>query len=200
MHIVWDANNVCPNLTLFFPNNLQIANLNVKTKTYHCKQIKVPVCLVVLVVIAQKHFTASTICCLQKLGFVGIVDYHYIFLILNISYTNQIWMRLFQLAQIWFGLLEFTRMFTIYANLNEPFLIYPDVSNRGQVWMKPLQLPKLFDASGIDTNVSNCIQISMKLSYSILRKLNESIWSCPKFIKVVWSYLKLNEGIGSKLN
>ena len=43
---------------------------------YHCKQIKVPAspaCLIILVVIAQKHFTASTICFLQKLGWVGIV-------------------------------------------------------------------------------------------------------------------------------
>jgi len=38
--------NFCPNLVLFFPNNLQTTSLNVKAKIYYCKQIKVSACLI----------------------------------------------------------------------------------------------------------------------------------------------------------
>jgi len=37
-HILWDAKNVCPNSILSLPNNVQTTRLNVKTKTYYCKQ------------------------------------------------------------------------------------------------------------------------------------------------------------------
>jgi len=83
VHVFGDAKNFCPNVILFFPNKLSTANLNVKTKMCHCKKIKVPACLIILVVIPQKHFTASTICCLQKLGLDGMVGYHHMFLILR---------------------------------------------------------------------------------------------------------------------
>jgi len=42
-------------------------------------------------------------------------------------------MSLFQLAQISFGLLQYTQMFITYANLNEPLLLHPDPSNSAQV-------------------------------------------------------------------
>jgi len=45
VHIFGYANNFCPNLILFSPNNVWTASINVKTKTYHCKQIEVPACL-----------------------------------------------------------------------------------------------------------------------------------------------------------
>jgi len=51
-------------------------------------------------------------------------------------------MRLFQLTQIRFGQLQFTQMFITYANLNEPRLPYPDISNSTQVWIKLFQLSK----------------------------------------------------------
>jgi len=44
--IFGDAKNFCQNLILFFPNNVQTASLNLKTKTYHCKQIKVSAWLI----------------------------------------------------------------------------------------------------------------------------------------------------------
>jgi len=46
VHIFGDAKNVCPNFILFFPNNVQTESLNARTKTYHCKQIKVSACLI----------------------------------------------------------------------------------------------------------------------------------------------------------
>jgi len=42
-------------------------------------------------------------------------------------------MRLLQLAQILLGLMEFFQMIIIYANLNEPLLIYPVGSNCNRV-------------------------------------------------------------------
>jgi len=48
----------------------------------------------------------------------------------------------FQLTQIRFGLLQFTQMFITYANLNEPLLLHPDLSNSTQVRVKLFQLPK----------------------------------------------------------
>ena len=48
VHTFGDAKNFCPNLILFFSNNVQTGNLNVKTKMYHCKQIKVSACLTVI--------------------------------------------------------------------------------------------------------------------------------------------------------
>jgi len=42
-------------------------------------------------------------------------------------------MRLFQLTQIRFGLLQFTQMFITYENLNEPLLLYLDISSNTQV-------------------------------------------------------------------
>jgi len=39
------------------------------------KQIKMSAGLIILVVTSQKHFTALTTCCLQKLGLVGMVGY-----------------------------------------------------------------------------------------------------------------------------
>jgi len=73
-------------LTLFFPNNLQTANLNVKLNCTIVNKSFVPACLSISVVIAQKHFTASHIRFLQKLGLVGtwnggLVGCHYVFLI-----------------------------------------------------------------------------------------------------------------------
>jgi len=37
-----------PKFDLSFPNNIKTASLNVKTKTYHCKLIKVSACLISL--------------------------------------------------------------------------------------------------------------------------------------------------------
>ena len=77
-------------------------------------------------------------------------------------------MRLFQVTEIWFGLLQFTQMFSTYANLNETLLdhftqifsivAYPNLNKTvsiTRIRLKPLELPKC----------SDCIQISMKLLY-----------------------------------
>jgi len=52
----------------------------------------------------------------------------------------------------------------IYANLNEPLLIYTDGISFTQVCMNLFQLPK-YDCAGINLNVSNCILNSMKCLY-----------------------------------
>ena len=49
-----------------------------------------------------------------------------------------------ELTQILFGLLQFTEMFITHPNLNEPLLLYQDLSNSTQVGMKLFQLPKLY--------------------------------------------------------
>jgi len=43
--------------------------------------------LEILIVVAEKHFSVSRVCYLQKLGLVGIEGYHYIVLILKIFLT-----------------------------------------------------------------------------------------------------------------
>jgi len=69
-------------------------------------------------------------------------------------------------------MLQFTQIFMTYANLKEPLLLYPDLSNSTQVLTKLFQLPK-FDWA----NVSDCIQISVKLLYitQIGMKLFEAV-------------------------
>jgi len=129
------------------------------------------------------HFIAAATWGLQKLGLDGIVGYHYMFLILNVSNSTQIWMKSLQLSRISFGLLWFAQKFIIYANLNEIHPICPDGSNCTQVWMKLFQLPNMIEAVGIFPNVSNCMQNSMK--HCILRWLNEAVWSSPKVNKAV---------------
>jgi len=106
-------------------------------------------------------------------------------------------MRLFQSAQIWFGLLEFTEMFMIHANLNGPLLICPDVSNCTQVWMELFQLPKLdWGCLGIYPNVSNCTIKHLyipRFQWSCL-KLPQLEWSCstwPKFERSCCHLLKV---------
>ena len=46
VHIFGDAKHFCPNLILLFSNNVQTACLNVRIKTYQCKQIKISACLI----------------------------------------------------------------------------------------------------------------------------------------------------------
>jgi len=79
-------------------------------------------------------------------------------------------MKLFQLAQFWFGLLEFTLIFQIYANLNDTLPIWPDVSMFhlariwmelllfGQSWFSLLDFTQIFPIYG---NIFNFTQIWM---------------------------------------
>jgi len=116
----------------------------------------------IFVVTAAKHLPASTIWCPQKLRVARMVGYYCMFLSCNISKFTQFWMRFYQLTQIWFGLLQFTQMLIIYANLNQPLHPYRDLSNSAQVGMKLFQIPKFDWGCWNYSNVSNCVQISMK--------------------------------------
>jgi len=92
-----------------------------------------------------KILTSITNLMLTKLGLVRMVGCHYKFLILQYFEVypnlNEV---VFQLTQMWFGLLQFIQIFMTYANLNAPLLLPPDLSNSrlSQVWMKLFQLPK----------------------------------------------------------
>jgi len=80
-------------------------------------------------------------------------------------------MKLFQLAQFWFGLLQFAQIFVIYANLNDTLPIGPDVSMFhlervwmelllfGQSWSSLLEVTQIFP---IYENILNFTQIWMK--------------------------------------
>jgi len=91
-------------------------------------------------------------------------------------------MRLFQLAQIWFGLLEFTQMFIMYANRNKFFLIYPDGSTVPKLLF---QLPKFRTC----WNLTKCFYFypNEKWSSSILTKFD---WS---WFEVAQNKIKLFE-------
>ena len=88
------------------------------------------------------HFAASPIWGLQKLRLVGMLAYHFTFLISNVSNSTYFEWGCFKLARIWLVPLSFAQTFVIYANLNESFSICPDDSNCTQVWTKLFQLPK----------------------------------------------------------
>jgi len=61
--ILGDAKSFCPNFILFFPNNVQIESLNVKTKTYNCKHIKVSACLITM---HSSDISTKSICALSS--------------------------------------------------------------------------------------------------------------------------------------
>jgi len=56
-------------------------------------------------------------------------------------------------------------MFIISANLKEPLLIYPVGSNCAMFERSCFTYPNLIKAVGLYSNVSECIQISMKRLY-----------------------------------
>jgi len=110
------------------------------------------------------------------------VGYHHMFQFYNISKSTQIWMRLFQLTQIRFGLLQFTQMFITYVNLNEPLLLQPDLSNSTQVWM--FQLPRL---DWVCWNLPKCLWL--------YTNFNEALAYYPNWNEIVQSYPNLKEAV-----
>ena len=104
-------------------------------------------------------------------------------------------MRLFQLAQIWFGLLQFTQMYTIYANLNEPLELYPDLSNSTQVGMKLFQLSKLYWVCWNYSNVSNSVQMWMCITQTGMKLFHfAQIWmELLLFAEILFSVLEFTK-------
>jgi len=116
------------------------------------------------VVIAQKHQYQQLMFTKVRVNCNGGLPLH-VPNFWNISKSTQIWMRLLQLAQILLGLMEFFQMIIIYANLNEPLLIYPVGSNCNRVWIKLFHSPKFDWGCWNYPKVSNCIQILMRRLY-----------------------------------
>ena len=90
------------------------------------------------------HFTASTIWGLQKLGLIGMVGYHYMFLTFkcflvypNLNEVVSVGSNLIWTVIIWPDIYNISRM-----QIWKKFQICPDGSNCTHVWMKLFQLPK----------------------------------------------------------
>jgi len=133
-------------------------------------------------------FTASTIWGLQKLGSIGMVGYHYMFLILkcflvhpnlneivsigsNLIWTGVICPNIYNISrmQIWKKLLNLPRWFQLCPSLNEAIWIT-------QIWLKLLEPDQMF-----------VIVYKFKWRTFKLPKLKWSCWKLPKLN----SYLKL---------
>ena len=115
------------------------------------------------------HFTASAIWGLQKLGSVGMVSYHYMFLIKKCFWLHPNLNEVVLVGPILIlAVVIFSNIYNI-SNLNDTLQIWPDVSNCNctQAEWSSFNYPNMIKAVGICPNVSKCVQIYLKWLYII---------------------------------